>query len=108
MDCLISEGTKLPRTASLDHFNSFAKGILFHRIGDALLLRGSRVKEHSAKYEKLSYASYLVAFDILHKASSISPLLAALFVLETLTLRTILRYFNAAKISEELTEQVQF
>ncbi|EJW78396.1 hypothetical protein WUBG_10692, partial [Wuchereria bancrofti] len=38
LDTLIREVMELPRTPSLDHFQSFAKGILFRSIGDTFLL----------------------------------------------------------------------
>ncbi|OZC06431.1 hypothetical protein X798_06576 [Onchocerca flexuosa] len=86
LDALIREGMELPRTPSLDHFQSFA--------------RGSRI------YEDLAFISYAIAFDIFHKASPVSSLLAAIFVLETLILRTLLQHFGRVKLSNSTTQLV--
>uniref|UniRef100_A0A0R3RYD9 EST1_DNA_bind domain-containing protein n=1 Tax=Elaeophora elaphi TaxID=1147741 RepID=A0A0R3RYD9_9BILA len=105
LDVLIREAMELPRTPSLDHFQSFAKGILFRSVGDTFLLlhhteKGNRI------YEELAFISYAVAYDIFHKASPVSPLLAAVFVLETFILRTLLQYFSRVKISNSATQLV--
>ncbi|KAL4003347.1 hypothetical protein ACH3XW_7235 [Acanthocheilonema viteae] len=104
LDALIGEVIELPRTPSLDHFQSFAKGILFRNIGDTFLLLHNTEKE-SRIYEELAFISYSIAYDIFYKASPVSPLLAAIFVLETFILHTLLQHFSRIKISN-LTSQL--
>ncbi|MCP9258226.1 hypothetical protein DINM_002733 [Dirofilaria immitis] len=105
LDALIREVMELPRTPSLDHFQSFAKGILFRSMGDTFLLLHNMEKGNRT-YEDLAFVSYSIAFDIFHKASPVSSLLAAIFVLETLILHTLLQYFNRIKSSNSITQPV--
>ncbi|EFO26628.1 hypothetical protein LOAG_01852 [Loa loa] len=105
LDALIREVMELPRTPSLDHFQSFAKGILFRNIGDTFLLLHNTEKG-SKVYEELACASYAIAYDIFYKASPVSPLLAAIFVLETFVLHTFLQHFNTVKLSNCTTQMV--
>ncbi|CAG9535209.1 unnamed protein product [Cercopithifilaria johnstoni] len=105
LDTLIREVMELPRTPSLDHFQSFAKGILFRNIGDTFLLLHNTEKGNKI-YLELAFVSYSVAYDIFHKASPVSPLLAAIFVLEAFILRTLLQHFNRIKISNFATQPV--
>uniref|UniRef100_A0A915Q295 Uncharacterized protein n=1 Tax=Setaria digitata TaxID=48799 RepID=A0A915Q295_9BILA len=105
LDSLINEVMKLPRTPSLDHFQAYAKGILFRCIGDTFLLLYNSDKE-SKVYEELAFVSYSIAFDFFYKASPISPLLAAVFVLETLILRTLLHHMSRVKLSNSTTQLI--
>ncbi|VDM20555.1 unnamed protein product [Wuchereria bancrofti] len=105
LDTLIREVMELPRTPSLDHFQSFAKGILFRSIGDTFLLL-HHIEKGSRMYEELAFVSYSIAYDIFYKASPVSSLLASIFVLETFVLRTLLQHFNRVKLSNSTTQLV--
>ncbi|VIO91953.1 Uncharacterized protein BM_BM9215 [Brugia malayi] len=105
LDALIREVMELPRTPSLDHFQSFAKGILFRNIGDTFLLL-HHIEKGNRMYEELAFVSYSIAYDIFYKASPVSSLLAAIFVLETFVLRTLLQHFNRVKLSSSTTQLV--
>lgn len=159
LDILIREVMELPRTPSLDHFQSFAKGILFRSVGDTFLLLHNivillvlflfffisyfplndyiylrlnrRNRSHMQQryhfilwfffflnylfqekgnrmYEELAFISYSIAYDIFYKASPVSPILAAIFVLETFILRTLLQHFSRVKISNINTQLVYY
>ncbi|VDK85615.1 unnamed protein product [Litomosoides sigmodontis] len=55
-------------------------------------------------YEELAFISYSVAYDIFYKASPVSPLLAAVFALETFILYTLLHHFSRVKTSNVTTQ----
>lgn len=58
-------------------------------------------------HEELAFLSYSVAYDIFYKASPVSPLLGAVFALETFILHTLLHHFSRVKTSN-LTTQLVF
>lgn len=55
---------------------------------------------------ELAFVSYSIAYDIFYKASPVSSLLAAIFVLETLILHTLLQHFIRVKLSDSTMQTV--
>ncbi|VDK56113.1 unnamed protein product [Anisakis simplex] len=94
LDSTIKESDRLARTPALDHFQAYAKCLLFERIGDYLISRHSRApNEYGITGEgDVTYGlgSYMLALNALLHSTPVTPRLAAVCARDILILHTIL------------------